>query len=391
MKNLRSMIGRTAFAAAVSAVSLFGGACAANHPDAAPAAPKKTVKASLYVDSGSGGNGMLYWARLLEYSPEIELALISGKEIREGKLKGQDLVVFPGGYAPRQYESLQEEGAAAVRKFVADGGSYLGICAGFASSLNAPKRIRLLPFGRKPRSGGKYGVLAVDVSARGSQVLDIRPGRYKVRYNGGPIPCPGDKPGEGWGEGLAVYGNTVSYFDKPEGNFYGDFAILHGQFGKGKVIAISFHPESFESTHCIALGAVYAVTGVKPKPVFPKNDFRPLRVGFYILGTCNSAIRQMFALDREPKIGLRLTAADELNEGALSHVDALFISDGPAEKGKVFQIDPVRSEQIRVFLERGGLIFAPEAVCQYLPKHPNVKPYTGGPDPAEQVLKQSGM
>ena len=376
------MIRRTA---AVSLLLLCG-ACSTVQPTPDAPAQAKTVKASIYIDSGSYGNAVLHWIRLLEYSPEVELSLISGKEIREGKLKGQDLVIFPGGYAPKQYQSLQEEGAAAVRKFVADGGSYLGICAGFASALNAPNRIRLLPFGRKPDSGGKWGMLAVDISERGGQVLGIKPGRYTVRYSGGPIPCPGDKPGEGWGEGLAVYKSTVSYFGKPNANFFDEYAILHGQFGKGKVIAISFHPESYESTHCIALGAVYAVTGVRPKPDFPKNEFHPLRAGFYMLETNRTAVRQMLSLDREPKIGLELTAGEELNEGVLRHLDVLFISDGPAEKARAFRDDPFRKEQIREFLGRGGLIFAPPAVCPYLPKHENVKAVSADVPPAAAVL-----
>ena len=65
---------------------------------ASPQASKQAqVKAALYVDGGSSGNGVRHWARLLEFSPQIELHFINGKSIREGGLKGYDLVVFPGG------------------------------------------------------------------------------------------------------------------------------------------------------------------------------------------------------------------------------------------------------------------------------------------------------
>ncbi|MBQ7176735.1 MAG: hypothetical protein IJS08_04900, partial [Victivallales bacterium] len=220
---------KTALLAAIC--SVIGISCAT--PQCQQVAQQAQVRAALYVDKGSYGNGMRHWVRLLEYSPQVQLGFIDGKGIREGGLKNFDLVVFPGGFAPTQYESLHEEGAAAVRDFVQNGGSYLGICAGFACALNAPNRIRLLPFGRKPNAGGKSAMLAVDISEKGGKVLDVPPGRYLIPFVSGPIPCPGEKPGEGWGEGLAVYKSVVSRFDNPETNFFGEYAILHGQFGKG--------------------------------------------------------------------------------------------------------------------------------------------------------------
>ena len=342
-------------------------------PQGQQVAKQAQVRAAMYIDEGSSGNGVREWVRLLEYSPQIQLGFIDGKGIREGGLKDYDLVVFPGGYAPTQYESLHEEGAAAVREFVKNGGSYLGICAGFASALNAPNRIRLLPFGRKPKAGGKYGMLAVEISEKGGKVLDVAPGRYVVSYRGGPIPCPGEKPGDGWGEGLAVYKNEVSYFGKPNPNFFGEYAILHGQFGKGKVIAISFHPESYESTHCIALGAVYAVTGVKPTPVYPAKKTHPLHVGFYALDTSRQSIRQMLELERNPGVDLMLINSLTLDEGMLNHLDVLLLTEAPAETYTKLMGNPLRTSQFTRFLERGGRIITYRDAAKALPKHGNVK------------------
>ena len=344
---------------------------------ATPASPQVSkqaqVKAAIYIDEGSAGDGMREWVRLLEFSPQIQLNFIDGKTIREGGLKGYDLVVFPGGYAPSQYKSLHEEGAAAVRDFVKNGGSYIGICAGFASALNAPNRIRLLPFGRKPKAGGKTASLAVEISEKGAKVLDVAPGRYVVAYRGGPIPCPGEKPGEGWGEGLAVFQNEVSYFGKPNPNFFGEYAILHGQFGKGKVIAISFHPEYYESTHCIAQGAVYAVTGVKPIPCYPAKNPRPLRVGFHALSTSTKSLYQMLEMDRNPKLDVILLNSQSLDEGMLKHVDVLFITDESADAYAKIMRNPLRTSQFTNFLQRGGKIVTYRNALKAMPKHENVK------------------
>ena len=360
---------KAAFLAAIC--SVIGVSCAT--PQGPQAAKQPQVRAAMFIDEGSYGNGMRHWVRLLEYSPQVQLGFIDGKGIREGGLKNFDLVVFPGGYAPTQYESLHEEGAMAVREFVKNGGSYLGICAGFACALNAPNRIRLLPFGRKPNAGGRSAMLAVDISEKGGKVLDIAPGRYLVPFVSGPIPCPGEKPGEGWGEGLAVYKSVVSRFDNPETNFFGEYAILHGQFGKGKVIAIGCHPESYESTQCIALGAVYAVTGVKPVPVYPAKKPHPLHVGFHALETSVDGIRQMLELDKNPEIDLMLISSQKMDEGILNHLDVLFMTEAPEETYVKIMGNPLRASQFRRFLEGGGKIVTFANAAKALTKHKNVK------------------
>ena len=96
-------------------------------------------------------------------------------------------------------------------------------------------------------------VLPVDISERGAKLLGIDRGRYYARYSHGPIARPGKEPGVGWGEVLGVYKGTVSPVGRPGGNFFDAPAIIHGRFGKGKVIATSFHPESNESTWAIGL------------------------------------------------------------------------------------------------------------------------------------------
>ena len=357
-------------------LALAGFSCASAQQGAAvPAPPAKTpqAKVALYVDDGSGGMGVFHWARLIAHSPKLELSLITGKVIREGGLEGKNLVVFPGGYSPRQYRSLKEEGAAAVRKFVAAEGSYLGICAGFASALNCKERIRLLPFGRKPQSGGKLAKLLVSITERGGKVLDIKPGKYLVRYNGGPIACPGDKPGEGWGEGLARFKNTVSYHNKPEGNFFDTPAIIYGQFGKGKVIATSFHPESYQSTHLIALGCIYAVTGVKPETRLPAEAPFSVKAGF-----CTSYVRPnranvdlMLALDRHPGITMKFIDAHEIDVGNLDVIDVLVLPD--MAEGSCKKFCESQKVPLQRFLARGGRVVGSESALRFLPGKGRVK------------------
>ena len=334
----------------------------------------RIIKTGFYVDSGSRSNGVLHWARLLTYSPQLELTVIDADDIRADELKKLDLLVIPGGSSRLQCEKMKPEGMEKVRDFVAAGGSYAGFCAGFHCTLNRPERLRLMPFEYCKGAGGNAASLAVDISEKGGKVMGLKPGRYMVRYSHGPIARPGAQPGKGWGEVLGVYKSTVGPVGKPGGNFFGAPAVIHGQFGKGKVIAASFHPESMISSHPIALGCIYAVTGVKPTPVWPRKNLRPVRVGFYgpaIVG--KYCIRAMLALDRHPDLDVIFIDDFEIQRGMLDHLDVLVLPHGveTAYKGRFKR--PFFSGQIQNFIRRGALLLASGNAAQFLPPAPNAK------------------
>lgn len=339
-----------------------------------PAVPKiKPVKVGFYVDDGSRNCGVLYWARLLAYSPQLELTLLEADDIHSGRLNGLDLLVIPGGSSARQCAKLKKSGMEIIRKFVADGGSFYGICAGFHCTLNRPERLRLLPFEYIPGAEGNTAVLAVDISERGGKLLGIDHGRYHVRYSHGPIARPGREPGVGWGEVLGAYKGTVSPDGRPVGNFFDTPAIIHGRFGKGKVIAAGFHPESNESTWQIGLGCIYAVTRVKPVPVFPKKRYRPVRVAYWapaIVG--KRCIREWLELDRQPDLDANPVSHEELNRGILSHSDVLILSDGREEIYKNLMDNRFMKDRITDFLNRGGRVLASGSGGKFLPQHKNV-------------------
>ena len=321
--------------------------------------PAKQINVALYVDDGAGGNGMFCWASLLEFSPEIKLHLVLAKDIRAGRLDKMDVLLMPGGYPGTQYKTLQAQGVKAVREFVANGGAYIGSCAGLANVLNNNERLRLLPFRRRPASGGYHATLAVDINQRGAEILNVKPGRVMVRYAGGPIPAPGKKVHQvSTGEVLAIYKNTVSYIGKAEGNFFNQGAVIFGTYGKGKVIATSFHPESWPSTHNIAMGCIYAVTGVKTAPVMPEKVKRPLRVGYYCVGKDNvENIEAMLRLSKDPELDIIFISNQQINEGMLSHLDMLVLPDAVEKYYKLLVTNEFLRNEMDSFINRGGKVF----------------------------------
>jgi len=74
--------------------------------------------------------------------------LLRAEEVRRGALNPYRLLFVPGGWASNKLAALGEEGGEAIRRFVAAGGSYLGICGG--AGLATTEGIALLPVGRRP-------------------------------------------------------------------------------------------------------------------------------------------------------------------------------------------------------------------------------------------------
>jgi putative intracellular protease/amidase len=74
--------------------------------------------------------------------------LLRSGDVRSGRLQDHDLLFVPGGWASNKAKALGEAGVAEIRRFVRDGGSYLGFCGG--AGLATEDGIGLLPVRRMP-------------------------------------------------------------------------------------------------------------------------------------------------------------------------------------------------------------------------------------------------
>jgi len=78
----------------------------------------------------------------------LPFELLRSRDIKGGGLKDRPFLFVPGGWASNKEESLGEKGKEAVRDFVYEGGSYLGICGG--AGLATQAGLGLLAVKRKP-------------------------------------------------------------------------------------------------------------------------------------------------------------------------------------------------------------------------------------------------
>ena len=331
---------------------------------------EKKLKVGFFVGDGSNGNGVFWLARLLSYSPQIEMTLLDGKDIQNDALDNLDLLVIPGGDSWRQSDDISKKGAEKIRNFVKNGGAYWGICAGFHCTLNKPDRLCLVPYKWIDGVRGFRANLAIDINEKGAEILGIRKGRYFATYSRGPISKEINEWEHGRVDTLAIYKSTVSNIGAPS-NFMNAPAIIYGNYGKGKVIATSFHPEMHRENDVISLGCIYAVTNKKVTPVYPVKNYRPVRVAYlssYTKG--KEPIQQLLRLDKEKDLDVRLLSEAELGEGMLYNTDVVIMPDANA-KGKKNTINKYRKD-FEKFLERNGRIIAGEKLAEYLPEHKNI-------------------
>lgn len=347
---------------------------------AVAAADKVTV--GMYADYGARGGGVMGWAKILSNSPQIDLILLDVADIRAGKLKECDVLLMPGGLTGHEFRTLGPEGVETVRKYVADGGRYIGICAGCGLAMNIKIGLRLVNCGNFQNTDRGQACLLVRINKEGSEMLGVKPGIYGIQYAGGPIPdfTRAEKEWDGKHTVLATYESTLGKirYTKKDGVvktykhplMYGYPAMVFATFGKGKVLISGPHPEKYESTYPIALGYIHAVTGVKCTYVAPKLGRRPIRVAF--LGgamTGKDAFRALIDLYKSPELDV-YPGADFGMAGSLDHADVLVLPDG-SSKNYSSRIGKSDLAYIRKFQDRGGMVFAFGEGVKYLPVHRN--------------------
>lgn len=375
------------FASAVCAMVLtaFGG----ENPKESTMAEGK-LRVGMYVDTGSKGNGIFHWARLLHFSPQIDLTLLDGADLRAGALDKLDLLVMPGGSGFDQYETMQEPGAEAIRRYVSGGGKYYGTCAGLATILNEAQRVKMVPYERIRGKIRGVADMPVKFSEEAAKLLDIPVGTYMIRYANGPVIQDTDPVENSNVKTIAVYDGSLSTCGEPwERSLYTLPALVYGNYGKGNILAFGCHPEYYNSTHFILFGGFYALTGKRVSFTAPRKAFSPLRVAVFsgaISG--KAAVNAALALEESDQIGVRYLTAKEAGDGALEQVDVFVLPDGypPFYKKSCAENAPMQTE-MKKFLDNGGKIFAFGAGTACLPEHPGARAADNGGQLKDLILQ----
>lgn len=215
-------------------------------------------RVAIFDDRGVGKGGPENVEATLRSVPDTLVWRVAAADIREGALKNFDLVVFPGGSGGQEGGALGDDGRAAVRRFINEGGGYAGICAGaYLAATNYPWSLaisnhRTFCESREvPGVGmksmwyrGDSALVTMELSEAGRRMLGDRKDVIPVRYHNGPVMMPASSEGLPDYEVLAWFRSEVVRYEPQKGTMTDTPAIISARFGKGRVLCVSPHPEA---------------------------------------------------------------------------------------------------------------------------------------------------
>ena len=197
----------------------------------------------IYIyDDGVFNNSFVHLA--LTTIMHTNIRFCTARMIMDGCLNNARLLIMPGGADLYYCEKLNGAGNQAIKDFVANGGSYLGICAGayYACAeldwaCGEIAGTRELNFYEGKASGPIYDWIenkneiyngswmkAVEIETNNGD-------RFLTQYNGGPVLLPNN-------DNHTVIARYTTLPNQPA-------AIVAGHYGQGKYVLSSPHIENY--------------------------------------------------------------------------------------------------------------------------------------------------
>ncbi len=211
--------------------------------------PIRGTTVAVLDDEGCIGSCVINTFRCLdEASQPFVVRRVNGREVAAGALDDYDVAILPGGSATGQSGALGEEGRAKLKEFVAEGGGYIGICAGAYLGAAEPTRygLALAAVRCVDTKHWKRGEGAVDLSPVGegfAELTGIAREGHRMLYANGPLLEAMDVPGLPAVETLLRFESDIHGKDAPAGVMPGKIAALKTTYEKGRVVLFSTHPE----------------------------------------------------------------------------------------------------------------------------------------------------
>jgi glutamine amidotransferase-like uncharacterized protein len=227
------------------------------------------INVALYDSEGASEKGITNLSRVLSKADGISIVRVGPVDLQSDVLKQFDVVLFPGGSGGKQGRAIEDSGRAAVRDFVKCGGGIVGICAGaylcsahYDWSLHVintavfNRTIEIPGVGRRSMwyRGGSHDVqMQLDKTAD-----DIvgHTGNVTIMYHNGPIISAGTATDLPTFTPLAWFRSEVVKYEPQKSTMINTPAIVSADFGKGRVLSISPHPEATPGLESMIINGV---------------------------------------------------------------------------------------------------------------------------------------
>ena len=366
-----------------SFIALIAAALLAATSTAAPASNAAPVRVAVFVGPGARGVGMFRWMQLVDQAPELRATYVDGAAVRAGALRAADLVVMPGGSSGREAADLGAEGRAELRRFIEEGGAYVGTCAGAFLLMRGDPGVQgkrdmlgLAPYRNRKGSWGGEAMLQVAYTKEAEALCGIKAGTRMERFHGGPVMDPvAPLPGADFKVMARFKCNLHTGSMKPGlPSMAGGASAVAGTFGKGRVWLFSCHPEYYPQTWGSVKAAFKYLTGRDVAFSAPQRKKGQLAVAWFSKPSPGPAAAELArALVRDDDFDVVPYSNDEVKRTDLRHVDALVVPDVPDAKvlAKCLSANGILN-RLTAYMDRGGKVVAWGGAAKHIPPHANL-------------------
>ncbi len=208
-------------------------------------ADERSLKVAIYKGDGASKE-ITVWENALKKYTHLKIESMGAEDIANGGLKDFDIIIHPGGSGGGQGKALGEQGREEERKFIRNGGGYLGICAGaYLATCDYEWSLHILDAKVIDKKQWSRGIVPVEVNitAEGKKNLGILTDQETIYYHQGPLLAPADNPAIIDYKILGVFASEIAKNGAPEGIMKGTTAIAAAPYEKGRVLCFSPHPE----------------------------------------------------------------------------------------------------------------------------------------------------
>lgn len=196
---------------------------------------KQIHRVALLVDETCSGQCLTQSQALLDsFGPYVQVQQVNMRNLPEKALEGFHGVIVPGGSVAAYPIVLGDTGKQTLRKFVQNGGLFIGTCAGAYLGSEGPTGMGLLPVKGESHFGKRD--VGVELTGAGKNLSATGEGKVRLFYQNGPrMELQTDAP--------AADLEVLAYFNTDLGVLDGSIAAVKGSYGKGRVYLFSPHPE----------------------------------------------------------------------------------------------------------------------------------------------------
>jgi hypothetical protein len=221
------------------------------------------LRVAVFSDTGVSDKVSVLF-ELLETRPELKVTKLTGEDVRDGKLQGNDVVIFPGGSGSKEAATLDKFGRDQVRSFVKKGGGYVGICAGaYLASADYDWSLHILDAKVLDRAhwARGHGDVEINLTPPGQKFFGSSLERETILYWQGPLLAPAGKPEIPDYDALGTFATEIAKNGAPPGVMIGTTAIAQGRYGAGRVFCFSPHPERTPAVQNYVFKAIHWSAG----------------------------------------------------------------------------------------------------------------------------------